>query len=450
MENSENTQRQEGRLKRSLGFWSLVFFGLIFMSPYAAFNYLNLTERWTNGFSHLGYALAAIFIICTVLSYQKMVCEFPEAGSAYTYASKGINNKVGFFIGWVLTYAYLLIPVFVLKLIATFVNAAYPQFPIWMIVIVFGLFVGVCACVGVKLSVTIQIIIGCIMILLVIVNDAEAVKATIEMGNPIINPDALFNSEMVNWGGVLQTCALAIVMFTGFDGITTLSEETIISPKKMSYTLMVAVIAQTLCLVISAYLVANASDWTRIPEDNVFIIYLMSIWTSSIFADVTNTILKVAELALVIAAVTSCSRILYAMGRDGVISKRIFGHISPRFNTPVSNIIMVSVISIVGALLFEYGIVAVTVSFGCSIAFCSVNIAVINYFWIKKKEKKVFRNLIFPIVGTCGIFYALLNAGSSCLILGCIWTAIGVIVYIVQSKRSQEFRDSMEKGIEGI
>ena len=42
----------------------------------------------------------------------------------------------------------------------------------------------------------------------------------------------------------------------------------------------------------------------------------------------------------------SVARILFAMGRDGILPRRMFGHVSARFGTPVYAILVVSVVSL--------------------------------------------------------------------------------------------------------
>ena len=82
-----------------------------------------------------------------------------------------------------------------------------------------------------------------------------------------------------------------------------------------------------------------------------------------------------------IASQASVSRILYSMGRDGILPRRIFGTLSARFKTPVISILVISVISILGVnanvdLLFS------VVSFGALAAFSMVNLSAIKrYLW---------------------------------------------------------------------
>lgn len=50
--------------------------------------------------------------------------------------------------------------------------------------------------------------------------------------------------------------------------------------------------------------------------------------------------LVVAQFASGLAAQASASRLLYAMGRDSVLPKAVFGRLSEKFHTPVVNLVV--------------------------------------------------------------------------------------------------------------
>ena len=51
-----------------------------------------------------------------------------------------------------------------------------------------------------------------------------------------------------------------------------------------------------------------------------------------------------AQFTSGIAAQASASRLLYAMGRDSVLPRRLFGKLHPNFHTPVFNIVLTGAI----------------------------------------------------------------------------------------------------------
>ena len=90
--------------------------------------------------------------------------------------------------------------------------------------------------------------------------------------------------------------------------------------------------------------------------------------------------------------------ILFAMGRDGILPRKVFGHVSVRFATPDFAILVVSVISLL-ALVIDLGILASIVSFGALVAFSAVNLTVIKHYFIDEGEKNVLNNLMLPLIG---------------------------------------------------
>ena len=76
--------------KPVLSLWALVLFGLAFVG--------------------VGHLIAMLAISFTAVSYGRMAAAFPEAGSAYAYASRAIHPAAGCLAGWVMILDYLLMP----------------------------------------------------------------------------------------------------------------------------------------------------------------------------------------------------------------------------------------------------------------------------------------------------------------------------------------------------
>jgi amino acid transporter len=84
----------------------------------------------------------------------------------------------------------------------------------------------------------------------------------------------------------------------------------------------------------------------------------------------------------------SVARILYAMGRDGILPRPVFGHVSPRFSTPVWAILVVSVVSLLAEVI-TLTTLASLISFGALVAFSVVNLSVIKHYFIDQRERSV-------------------------------------------------------------
>jgi amino acid transporter len=85
--------------------------------------------------------------------------------------------------------------------------------------------------------------------------------------------------------------------------------------------------------------------------------------TGGNFLDIFSTAAYVAGcIGSALTSQASVSRILYAMGRDGALPRKIFGHVSVRFATP---------------------------TFAILVVFSAVNLSVITHYFIDQNEKNV-------------------------------------------------------------
>jgi amino acid transporter len=82
-------------LKRTLTFVDLVVFGAVFMIPVAPFAIFGYVSDASAGMVALAYIVGMIAMYFTALSYKVLSEDFPLAGSAYTYAQRGIGDTAG-------------------------------------------------------------------------------------------------------------------------------------------------------------------------------------------------------------------------------------------------------------------------------------------------------------------------------------------------------------------
>lgn len=147
------------------------------------------------------------------------------------------------------------------------------------------------------------------------------------------------------------------------------------------------------------------------------------------FLDTFFTAAYVAgALGSAITSQASVARILYAMGRDGILPRRVFGHVSLRFSTPTWAILIVSVISL-AAVWIDLTLLASLVSFGALVAFSAVNLTVIKHYFIDAGDRAggaVVNNLVLPLIGFVLTVWLWSNLSGSTLVFGLIWLAVGL------------------------
>ena len=150
----------------------------------------------------------------------------------------------------------------------------------------------------------------------------------------------------------------------------------------------------------------------------------------ALFQSVVLSFAIVTVLASGIAAHAGVSRLMYVMGRDGVLPKRFFGHISPKGYTPSYNIWLAGVVCLsAGFLSLEF--VVALISFGALTAFSFVNLSVISSYGFRdgrlKRPKDVWQFFVLPLLGFASIGALWLEVEETSLKAGISWAAVGLI-----------------------
>ena len=109
------------------------------MVPIAPLAIFGMVFNGTKGMVPLMYVIGLVAMIFTALATRRCREAFPIAGSVYSYAGRGINDKVGFFAGWAILLDYLLVPTLLYVFAAESMVGLFPGVPRWIWAIVFVL-----------------------------------------------------------------------------------------------------------------------------------------------------------------------------------------------------------------------------------------------------------------------------------------------------------------------
>ena len=95
------------------------------------------------------------------------------------------------------------------------------------------------------------------------------------------------------------------------------------------------------------------------------------------FANVVNVATLVGGFASCVAIQASTSRLMFVMGRDGVLPRRVFGYLHPRYRTPLFNLLLIGAAGMF-AMWLSLETATSFINFGAFLAFTVVNICVIT------------------------------------------------------------------------
>ena len=98
--NATSTTAAAPSLKRVLGLWDLLVYGMIIMQVVAPVPIFGLLEKRSDGHAMMTVLVAMVAMMITAISYGRMAMLYPMAGSAYTYVGRTFSPHLGFLAGW--------------------------------------------------------------------------------------------------------------------------------------------------------------------------------------------------------------------------------------------------------------------------------------------------------------------------------------------------------------
>ncbi|EJF32292.1 MULTISPECIES: APC family permease [Enterobacteriaceae] len=439
-------------LRKTLTLVPVVMMGLAYMQPMTLFDTFGIVSGMTDGHVPTAYAFALVAILFTALSYGKLVRRFPSAGSAYTYAQKSINPLVGFMVGWSSLLDYLFAPMINILLAKIYFEALVPAVPSWIFVVVLVGFMTVSNLRSVKTVANFNSIIVILQILLIAVIMGMVVYGVAGgEGAGTLTSSKPFWSENAHIVPMITGATILCFSFTGFDGISNLSEETKNAERVIPRAIFLTALIGGLIFIVSTYfLQLYFPDISRFKDPDASQPEIMLFVAGKAFQVGALIFSTITVLASGMAAHTGVSRLMYVMGRDGVFPNRFFGYIHPKWRTPAFNVLLVGAVALM-AIDFDLVTATALINFGALVAFTFVNLSVISQFWIREKRNKTFKDhlnfLVLPTIGALTVGALWINLEQSSMILGLIWGAIGLI-YVACVTRS--FRNPVPQYNEDI
>jgi len=438
-----------GNFKRVLSLRDLVVFGIAFVGPTAPYSMYGLATVKSKGHLPLVYMIAMVAMSFTAFSYGRMAAAYPEAGSTYSYAAKALSPTVGFFAGWAMILDYILIPMLSVIFVGLTAQKVWPEvpYPIWVFVTTLG--ITAINLRGIQMTSRANYVMNAIMGASLVWFILLAIRALLTGAGEgsLFSAKPFFNPQTFSFGEVIGATSLAVLSFIGFDGVTTLSEDSKDPRRDIGRaTVLVCLIAGGLFMAESYLAQMVWPDYRSFsPVETAFMDIGALVGGAALFYFL-SFVLVVAGLAGAITGQASASRLLYGMGRDRLLPYRLFGYVHPKLGTPVYSVLLMSGIHLSGALILKYTEAAELVNFGAFLGFIAVNLCVIRHYWLRLGQRKggqMVSHLLLPALGGAICFYIWMHLSRFALALGALWLALGFL-YLCLLKRGFKKKVELE------
>lgn len=433
----------EPKLSRSLTTWQLTAFGLTYLQPIGPaviFGFLLVTS---GGSVALPYTLAFVGMIFTVMSYSVLINEYPLAGSIYNYVKNVISPFWGFLAGWLLALDYILIPTITSVSSAIYAHQLVPavSYESWLIFFVISM--GALNLIGIKSTSYINSAILFIQIAIVLTGFVIWANFLMKSGQGVNSLISVTPFHFESYSGLLQASSLAIFSFLGFDAVTTMAEESVNPRRDIPRAMMICTCIGFSIMFLSGYLgMLLYPNWHDLISDqgwlNATLFNAAKLTGGDLFGVIYTIGFILAMMITNLVGAAEATRLLYGIGRDGVIPSRFFSAVNQRFKTPHWNILFIVLIEIALGSYANPDQLAELINYGAISGFIMLNFSVI---WLGCKSVKVTRNasesiirifakyFMFPVIGLVIMAAIFINMKIITLVFGSLWGLIGILYY---------------------
>ncbi len=418
-------------LRRTLGYWDLVMYGLAYIAPIAPLSTLGFVYDAAHGLIALAYLLGAVCMYFTAQSYALMSDSVPTAGSVYGFARFALGRFVGFVAGWMILLDYLLIPALVYVLIGVALGVLIPSVErsVWIVLMVaFTLGVN---WFGVRVTTRANFIAVGFQVIMLLALLGLGVWALLHgkgAGGLTLAP--FYDAKAFQLSAVLAATSICINSFLGFDAISTLSEEVKGGDRRLVGRAIMGVLFISATFFVGvAWVLGNLMRGLTIQDASAAAYEMTAVsigaWASVALAWGYATLIGFSNAMPMQVGV---ARVLYAMGRDRQLP-HVLAKVHPTYHTPYVGMLVTAVISLIVAILMRNRLddLATTVNFGALSGFLLLHISVLVRFGIIERSRRWFAHWLSPLLGIIVVLGVFSGMAGLAIKLGLAWLVVGLV-----------------------
>ena len=428
----------EDQLDRALTLGDLIVYGMIFMVPIAPFSVFGFVWQEAKGMVVLAYLIGLTGMLFTALSYAAMSRAFPLAGSVYAYVQRGLHETAGFLAGWLILLDYILVPALLYLFSALALQPLLPGIPTWVWLIGFVALNAAANVLGVRVTARLYRVLLALELLtlaLFVLFGAIALYKGQGAGGLTLAP--LYDPQRFSLTTVAGATSIAVLSFLGFDGISTLSEESTGARNAIARATVLSLVLIGALFMLQTWIAADLAHGMRFSSaDTAFYAIAARAGGGALRITAILAIVISFGIANAMAAQAAVSRVLFAMARDRKLPA-VLATVHERYKTPYVSTLLVAGVSLLVGLFFAHRVddLSRVVNFGALTSFALLHVAVARHYFFRERSGAWFRHLICPLAGLGVILYVLYGMDPMAKILGGSWIALGVLYALVQTLR---------------
>lgn len=327
-------------LVRELGLNEALAIGLGTMIGAGIFVLSAIAASEAGPAASLTYVLTGLVALPVAISVSELATGMPKAGGSYYLISRALGPMAGAIVGPGNWLGLIFATGFYLIGFAEYL-AYFFTVPTQITVLIAGGFFLILNYRGAKISGRLQNI---IVIVLVLILALFVVRGLFSIDTKLHHPFFPFG-----WGAVFTNIGLVIVSFTGFEKISTISEEIKRPERNLPLAIIGSVVIATILYAAILYVATGIISYQEIGRLRAPLVEAANHFMSGFGIVGMSLAALLATASSANAAIMASSRINYAMGRDRILPEW-FNKIHPRYLTPHRSILITGTLAILLAL----------------------------------------------------------------------------------------------------
>jgi basic amino acid/polyamine antiporter, APA family len=238
------------------------------------------------------------------------------------------------------------------------------------------------------------------------------------------------------FSGIGAGAAYIFFAYIGFDAVSTTAQEARNPQRDLPIGIIVSLVMCTILYILVAGVLTGMVPWQEINIEAPIARAFMD--RGLITASHIITVGALAGLtSVMLVMLLAQSRVLYSMANDGLLPKKFFAAIHPKFRTPWKNSILVGFLAAVVGSITPIDDIGKMVNIGTLLAFVIVCAAVLVLRKTNPGQARPFRTPWVPLVPLLGIAfngYMMYKLGWINWARLTIWLVIGLVIYFSYSR----------------
>ena len=417
MTEETGTDTDGGELQRSIGLFQLSLFGIGATIGTGIFIVLTSAVPEAGPSVILSFVLAGVVAGLTAICYAELASAVPVSGSSYSYAYATLGEGVAIVVAACLLLEYGVASAAVAVGWSQYLNQLFDNLFGWQIPVALS---NAPEQDGVFNVPAVILIFLCTLLLIRGTSESARINTVmvlikiavllffIAVGVTGWSSDNLSDFAPFGASGVSTAAGIIFFSYIGLDAVSTAGEEVRDPRRTMPLAILIALVAVTTVYVAVAVVAVAAQPMAEFEGQEAGLAAILQrvtgdTWPGTVLA--AGAVISIFSVTLV--SIYGQTRILFAMGRDGMIPS-LFHRVNPRTLTPVPATIFVAVIVSLLAGLLPINFLAEMTSIGTLVAFMIVSAGVIILRRTAPDLRRGFKVPGYPVTPVLAI-------------LGCIW-----------------------------